>query len=219
MVVAVWSVKGGVGVTSVAALLAIAQVERAEDSLLIDLCGDVAGVLGVDEPQPGPGMVDWCAMAQPDPHALARVEVEARRGLRFVPRGEGELVGDPAHLIDVLTKMQRNVIIDCGVTSSASTFRRDVVTMAPTSLLVVRECFLNLRAAQQSTIVPAGVIVMKESKRHLGRSDVEAVTNAPVLAELAVDSSIARAIDAGLARSRLPRPLLRAMGRVLQDAA
>jgi hypothetical protein len=219
VVVAVWSVKGGVGVTSVAALLAIAQVERAEEALLIDLCGDVAGLLGVEESQLGPGMVDWCAMTQPDPHALARVEVEARRGLRFVPRGECELIGDPAHLIDVLTKTQRNVIIDCGVISGASTFQRDVVTMVPTSLLVVRECFLNLRAAQQSTIVPTGVVVVKETRRHLGRSDVEAVTNAPVLAELAVDPSIARAIDAGLARSRLPRPLLRAMGRVLRDAA
>ena len=41
MTIAVWSVKGGVGVTSVAAMLAIAQIERAEPTVLVDLCGDL----------------------------------------------------------------------------------------------------------------------------------------------------------------------------------
>lgn len=219
MVIAVWSVKGGVGVTSVAALLAIATAERAEEAVLIDLCGDIPALLGVDESELGPGIVDWCATARADPAALARVEIEARAGLRFVPRGSGQLVGDAASLIDALAISQRRVIVDCGVVDDTASFRRDAVTLATTSLLVVRECFLNLRAVQRSTLEPTGVVVVKEPRRHLGRVDVEAATNAPVLAELAFDPSIARSIDCGLIRSRLPRSLLRVMGRVIDDAA
>ena len=61
-VVAVWSVKGGVGVSSVAAMLAIAQAERAEPTVLVDLCGDVPAVLGIEDADvenAAPGVAEW----------------------------------------------------------------------------------------------------------------------------------------------------------------
>lgn len=219
MVIAVWSVKGGVGVTSVAALLAMASVERAEDVLIVDMCGDVPAVLGVDETLDAPGLVEWCALGRPDGEAMARIEVDARTGLRIVPRGTGELRGNAAELVDVLSTSRRTVIIDCGFVSEADPFRSEVVKKSAVSLLVMRECFLNLRAAQRSAITPTGVVVVKEPRRHLGRADVESVTGVPVVAELAVDHGIARAIDAGLLSARLPRPLLRSMARVVEHAA
>lgn len=219
MIAAVWSVKGGVGVTSVAALLAIAGVERADDTLVVDLCGDMPAVLGIDEAPDEPGLVDWCALGRSDGAALARIEHVVRPGLHLVRRGAGRPAGDPAELVDVLATSQRSVIVDCGVVVDRQGFGAGVVSRAPVSLLVVRECFLNLRAVQRCQVEATGVIVVKEPRRHLGRTDVESVTGAPVVAEVALDHSIARSIDAGLLSTRLPRSLLRTMSRAFDHVA
>ena len=218
MVVAVWSMKGGAGVTSVVAMLALAHAERAEDTVIVDLDGDVPAVLGVEVDDETPGVTDWCALGRTDSAALARVEVDARPSLRFIPVGTQELPDDASHLIEVLRSSQRHVIIDCG-RPDESPFVRQVVEHASTSLMVVRECFLSLRAAQSASLRPDGVVVIKEQGRHLGRADVELACGAPVLAEVAFDCAISRSIDVGLARARLPRLLLRRLGRVVSHAA
>ena len=218
--IAVWSVKGGVGVTSVAAMLAIARVERAEPTVLVDLCGDLPALLGghdLDKTDAAPGITDWCATPELAVTALARIERPVRTDLTIVPRGTGLLSADAAPLLQALGLSQRRVIVDCGVVTERHDFRRQFVAAAPVSLLVVRECFLNLRAAQANLVTPTAVIVVKEPGRHLGRADVEAVTGAPVVAQVAVDPSIARSLDAGLASARLPRSLLRVLGRVPFD--
>ena len=222
MTIAVWSVKGGVGVTSVAAMLAIARVERAEPTVLVDLCGDLPALLGghdLDKTDAAPGITDWCATPELAVTALARIERPVRTDLTIVPRGTGLLSADAAPLLQALGISQRRVIVDCGVVGSQQDFCRQFVDGAPVSLLVVRECFLNLRAAQVSSFTPTAVVVVKERGRSLGRADVEAVTGAPVVAQIAVDACIARSLDAGLATAQLPRSLLRALGRVPLDVA
>jgi len=217
VVVAVWSVKGGVGVSSVAAMLALAQVERAEPSVLIDLCGDIPALLGMadlDVVEAAPGMTDWCKASEPSGPALGRIERAVRNDLTIVARGTGSFPDDATALLQVLRESQRHVVVDCGLVTENDAFRLAMVRGAATSLLVVRECFLNLRAAQRSPLQPTGVVVLKEPGRQLGRADVEAVTGVPVVAQIAVDAGIARSIDAGLATARLPRGLLRSMGRV-----
>ena len=219
MVVAVWSVKGGVGVTSVVAMLALAHAERAEDTVIVDLDGDIPAVLGVEIAAETPGVTDWCALGRPDSSALARVEVDARPSLHFIPLGIRDLPSDASPLIEVLGSSQRNVIVDCGRPDESSLFVRQVIERAPMSLMVVRECFLNLRAAQSSLLRADGVVVIKEEGRHLGRADVELACGAPVVAEVAFDCTISRSIDVGLARARLPRLLLRRLGRLVSHAA
>lgn len=219
MVVAVWSVKGGVGVSSVAALLAIGQVERAENVLLVDLCGDQPALLGLDEPMVGPGIAEWCAMSHPHSEALARLEIEARPGLRVLHRGTGPLTGDATELLAVVESSERKVIVDCGMVRSSSGTAAAIVQGATQSLLVTRECYLALRAVRECQLEPDGVIVLKEPRRVLGRADVESVANAPVVAEVALDSGIARAIDSGLLAARLPRALLKAVGKVVVEHA
>ena len=54
-------------------------------------------------------------------------------------------------------------------------------------------------------------MLVTESERVLGRDDVEAVLGVPVVADVPVNPAIARAVDAGLLASRLPRPLDRAL--------
>ena len=218
MVVAVWSVKGGVGVTSMVTMLSMGQAQRARDTLIVDLCGDVALLLGVEaEPENASpvGVSEWCALANPTADALERLEQVAGPDLRFIGRGQASLSGDPSALWSVLSQSSRQVVVDCGLVGDSASFAGQLVQAAPTSLLVVRECFLNLRAAQQSSLTPTGVVVLKEPGRCLGRSDVESVTGAPVVAECAVDPAVARALDAGVARVRLPRQLVRSLGKVL----
>ena len=221
MVVALWSVKGGVGVTSMVTMLSMAQAQRAQEALIVDLCGDVPTLLGVEaesEHEALVGVREWCALANPTAEALTRLEHVAGPELRFIARGQGAISGDPSALWSVLSASPRHVVVDCGTTRDPASFAGQLVQAAPTSLLVVRECFLNLRAAQQSAIKPTGVIVLKEPGRCLGRSDVESVTGAPVIAECAVDPAIAQALDAGVVRARLPRQLLRSLGKVLDRA-
>lgn len=217
MVVAVWSVKGGVGVTSVAGLLAIGQAERAEETVLVDLCGDVPLVLGCDDQPVSPGISEWAALENPSAQALDRIKINARISLDYVPLG-----AEPLANLEPLVPTLRGgamAIVDCGVVVDPSSPIGQVVANADQSILVARECFLTLRAVQNSAIESTGVIVIKEDHRFLGRPDVEAAARAPVLAEIAADRTITSALDAGLARATLPRRLIRSMGKVVQHVA
>lgn len=217
MVTAVWSTKGGVGVSTVAAMLAIAQSERASDSLLVDLGGDQPALLGVSEPD-GPGVAEWVARPDTASGALGRIEIEVQPRLKLLPRGNGSLGNDGLSLTRALNGSERNVVIDVGLVSETG-FAHEVVAASPHRLLVVRSCYLALRRAAQAPVAPTGVVLIRERGRALGRADVEAVVDAPVVAQVAFDVAIARAIDAGLIGKRLPRALLRSMARVIPDAA
>lgn len=74
--------------------------------------------------------------------------------------------------------------------------------------LTIRNDYLSLRRALAAQLAATGLILVSEPKRALGRRDAEDVLAIPVVAELNVDPSIARATDAGLlARVRLPLAL------------
>lgn len=166
-------------------------------------------------------MSEWLELDRPDAEALARLEIPVRPGLHLIPRGSAPLVADPANLLTALRRMRaglapRTVVIDCGVLGRGDELAAALVDSVDMSLVVVRECFVALRALQHSSRTPDGVIVITESGRVLGRPDVELVANAPVVAEVAWDSSVFRAVDAGMARARLPRGLLRSLERVVR---
>lgn len=77
-----WSVKGGSGVTVTAAALAL----NSPDCLLVDLCGDTALALGVDEPIVG--LAAWMhSPNEVDASALDRLIVNVRPGLALLPAG------------------------------------------------------------------------------------------------------------------------------------
>ena len=89
-----------------------------------------------------------------------------------------------------------------------------VVAAAPSSLLVVRPCVMGLHRSSRLGLRPSGVVVIREPGRALRAADVEAVVGAPVLAELALDPAVARAVDAGLLGARLPRGFADALAAV-----
>jgi len=68
-----------------------------------------------------------------------------------------------------------------------------------------------LRRAIAAPLRPSGCVLVNEPGRVLGRSDVEDLLGVPVRAEIDVEQSVARAVDAGLLPGRLPKGLERAL--------
>ncbi|MEO7573313.1 MAG: hypothetical protein ABIX10_12850 [Acidimicrobiales bacterium] len=214
MLVACWSSKGGAGTTVVAATLALLLARRSErGALLVDLAGDVPAALGLAEVD-GPGVAGWLAAGvDVPPDALARLEAPARAGLALLGRGPGPL--DPSRG-DVLTALlaadARPVVVDCGTDPRGVAL--DLAAGATRSILVTRPCFMSLRRALALPLRPSEVVLLTEPGRSLTRRDVEDCLGAPVSAEVAVDPQVARAVDAGLLATRLPRGLAKELGRV-----
>ena len=203
-----WSVKGGVGVSSITALAALAHAGQANPTLLVDLCGDQPALLGLAEPD-GPGILDWASTPGRPPAAIGRIAIEATPDLRVVPSGSGVPPSEAAPTVEALAAQPADVFVDAG--TAITPFARDVVRRSSARLMVLRCCYLTLRAASDLEIEPTGVVLVRERGRALGIGDVESVTGAPVIAEVGLDISLARTLDAGLLASRPPRALLRTL--------
>lgn len=233
-----WSVKGGSGTTVVAAALGLVLARRSDQgAVLVDLAGDAPAALGRPEPD-GPGLAGWFAAGRSVPaDGLQRLEVAVSSGLSIVPRGRGLLgPGDRAEVLaGVLASESRSVVVDAGVPAwpdgrdasqeagwsggpdgsgwGAGCAASVLAAAAATSLLVTRPCYLSLRRAVAAPLQPTGVVLVVEPGRALDRHDVEAVMGVPVVAEVLIDPAVARAVDAGLLATRLPRSLARSLGR------
>ncbi len=213
MLVVCWSVKGGAGTTVVVAGAALAA-SATRPTLVVDLAGDVGDGLGVT-PGTGPGVAEWLAAGPgAPPDALARLEVPVVPGLALLRRGSGPLAPDRAALlVQVLAAGGRTVVVDAGVPAGCRV-ARCLAARADRSLLVTRLCALALRRVDQAPMRPSGVVVVREPGRLLSLDDVKTAAGAPVVAEVAVDPAVARAVDLGLARGRLPRSFAAAMAAV-----
>lgn len=218
MVVACWSVKGGSGATVVATAVAAVLGRRdAGTSLLVDLAGDAPAVLGVPDPD-GPGIAEWLAAEDAvGPAAIDRLQRPVADGIDLVWRGRRTPVGPQRAeaLAQHLAGLDRPVVVDVGPLSAATgsdavdATRRVLVERADRSWLVIRPCFLSLRRALVVGRRPDGIVLVAEEGRALGRTDVEDVLGAPVVAIVPVDAAVARAVDAGLLAARLPSSLAR----------
>ena len=216
MVVCCWSAKGGAGTTVVASALALLLARRSRDgSVLIDLAGDVPTALGLADDAPA-GVSDWLSIGEQVPaDGLARLERPAGGGVAIVPRGRGALLDGRAHaLAALLATDHRPVVIDAGVVDGAGV-GATLAAAAATSLLVTRPCFLSLRRALCAPVRPSGIVLVVEDGRALVAADVEGALGVPVCAQVFVTPQVARAVDAGILPSRLPRSL----ERELRDVA
>ena len=216
MVTLCWAAKGGSGTTVVAASMALASPRP---SLVVDLDGELPAVLGLPEPL-RPGVGDWLATGTGTTH-LDDLLIEIAPTTWLLPwrSGSGPLAV-PADdrwrqlagwLHDWADHRGGEVVIDAGT----GTPSRPLVDGVDRAVLVTRPCFLSLRRAVRDSTRPTGVVLVDEPGRSLRRRDVEHALGAPVDAVVAVDPAIARAVDAGLLATRLPRSL----GRDLRGLA
>ena len=211
MLTCCWSVKGGSGTTVVAASLGLLAASAPGGALLVDLAGDIPAALGLPQPS-GPGVRDWLtADAGVEVDAIEHLSEPATPGLRVVPAGADGADRPPSRarvelLARTLADQDGEAVVDLGVPKPSW---QPLLARADTSLLVIRPCYLALRRAATLTSRPTGIVLVREPGRALGRREVEDVTGVRVLAEVDVEPSIARAVDAGLLASRLPRGLSR----------
>jgi MinD superfamily P-loop ATPase len=207
VLVACWSVKGGVGTTTVAAALALRLAAEADGgALLADFAGDAPAALGLPEPS-SPGLAGWLAAGAEVPaDALARIEIEATPSLGLLPRGTGHLHPTRAGVLaTLLDRGPRDVVADCGRADSAAVTA--VIGMARQSLLVTRPCYMALRRALAAPVRPTGIVLVHEPGRALSARDLHEALDVPVVATVPLDPKVARQVDAGLLRGRLPRSL------------
>jgi MinD-like ATPase involved in chromosome partitioning or flagellar assembly len=197
-----WAAKGGSGATVVAAALAL-TAER--PVLLVDLAGDLPATLGIPEPG-GPGVHDWLH-SDAGAAQLRDLELPVADGVVIVPAGgrRGDSTDRWIALADALLADRRTVVVDAGTGEPPGA----LMPAADRSLLVTRACYLSLRHAVALRHRPTGVVLVDEPGRALRRHDIEAALGAPVVAKVPIDPSIARAVDAGLLTTRLPRVIER----------
>lgn len=220
-----WSVKGGAGVSVVAAALATLMIDRHGSVVLLDLGGDLPAVLGLPEPD-RPGVLDWCASEAP-PEALDRLLIEVLPGLELLARGDGPPTVDRGRAEELVAHLGARApmtVVDAGVPLAGGP--PDVIgdPEPPTprllgehlrprgsSVFVTRACYLALRRAARVGIDADGLVVVAEPGRSLDPHDVESVIGIPLLGVVEADPAVARAIDAGTLTRRVPASLRRGL--------
>lgn len=206
MLTVCWAAKGGSGTTVVSCALALLSA-RHEPSWLIDLAGDVPAALGLPEPS-GPGVLDWVGSESASEASLESLAVPAGDHLLVIPRGTAVARFDARRwfvLGDHLARLPTPVVIDAGTCAPPA----DLARAARARLLVTKPCYLALRRTIVGEAVgPTGIVLVNEPGRALRAQDVAAAIQVPVVAELDLDPAVARAVDAGLLTSRLPRTLV-----------
>ena len=206
-VIVCWAAKGGSGTTVTACAMALGA-PRGVQTTLVDLGGDCATALGLDEPT-GPGVTDWMASPTAGPAELARLAVAVRDGVRLIHRGCAEVAGNQwSRLASTLAEWP-DVVVDAG--SGAPPIQLHEI--ADLSLLVIRPCYIAIQRARRIGVQPSGIAVIQEPGRSLSTDDVERAVGAPVVVETRLDPAVARAVDSGLLVARLPRSLIMSLRR------
>jgi hypothetical protein len=175
---------------------------RSHQATLVDLGGDCATALGMNEPD-GPGVIDWLASPTAGATELARLALTIRDEVQLIPRGDGNPPDNQWPRLAASLAAVETVIIDAGTGCPPQALHE----AAEQSLLIIRPCFMAIRRAQQLAIRPTGIVLVDEPGRALTSTDVERALGVGVVAEVRLDPAVARAVDAGLLIARLPRSL------------
>lgn len=213
--------KGGVGTSVVAAATALESSKRSP-TLLIDFGGDLAQVFGLDTDERH-GVHDWLAASTDvGVEALDHLIVDISETLALLPAGSTRPRGvgpeRVVQLVDAAIATGRATIADVGTIASATDPLAIVCVSGDRTTCVLRACYLALRRFSKLPVLIDDVVEIEEPGRALRTLDIEAVVGMPVAARIPFDPSIARAVDAGLLSTRMPRSLRRNVGVLLRDA-
>ena len=201
MLIVCWSAKGGSGTTVVSCSLALLAA-RLQPTLLIDLAGDVPAALGLAEPG-SPGVHDWILTPTANSRAAGGLTISVNDNLQVLPRGQRTASSDDERWGALADLDNTNVIVDAGTGAPPPA----LFARADQRFLVTQPCYLSLRRHAASGLTPTGVVLMCQPGRALRHDDVVHAIKAPIVAEVAFDPAVARAVDAGLLAARIPRHL------------
>ena len=233
MLLALWSPKGGSGTSVVAAALALVSAGR-EDTRLADLGGDQPAILGLPLPdsvsgsaKPSEGLTGWVAAGPSTPTEwLDAMSVPVIPGLTLLPRGfdssADRLPEEGGAALAVGLRDGAAAVLDSGPSRGSDQGAGfAALAVADAVLMVIRPCYLALRRAVGDPRLgrSAGAVLVEDPGRALDADDVAAVLGVPVVGRVPVRAEIARAVDAGVLRDRLPSPLATSAAVILDRLA
>jgi hypothetical protein len=214
-----WSVcsaKGGAGASVVAAAVAV-RVSAKRRVLLVDFGGDQPDLLGVSDAD-GPGVANWLT-------ADGGVGVDAVADLVSPVSDSFDLLHwgslsrtepvNPGRVVELVKGVGAAgswdvVVADVGrLSNDGFEVGQLVASASGRTTLVVRACYLGMKRASRLRLANHDVVEIVEGGRALRTLDIEHVLGVPVTCRVPFDPVIARAADAGLLTSRLPRALRR----------
>lgn len=238
----------GLSVTVAALALAHVR-HRGASVAIVDLAGDQPAVLGVEGAasvgvldwlgsRASPGALKRTALEVVDGLTL----IPRGGGPPSVSRGPGDAAeaARPARVSELwgaLDGLAEVVLVDAGVPAPPATdeppgvddlpfgrcgtgeLSREAVRAATTNIVVLRACYLALRRFGRLDLTAGAIVFLREPRRALLAGDLESTVGAPVVATVEIDPAVARATDAGLLTSRLPRRLERQLVDVVPAAA
>jgi Mrp family chromosome partitioning ATPase len=233
MVITMWSVKGGSGVSTLCTVVAAAlNGSSPESALLVDMGdGDLRGMLSGDSPgvqthvvgaESGTGFCDWVVADETlDPSALQRListhptplltggnsnELFAHQQLNRLTEG-----------LDWLATQYAHVVIDAGSPGSSLRTSTSTTTInaAALSVLVLRPCLLSLRKAVASTLPATAAVLLGQPGSTLRASDIESSLGIPVVATIPFSPPVNRATESSRLFSHPPRAIKRSIRPLL----
>ena len=187
MLTSFWSMKGGEG-ASTAAALAAAGASAGRDALLVDLGSDQTVLFTVGNQAAGIG--EWSRTGG-GTWQLEMLQVRASDTLSVLTAGRiGFKWGAEDTLVDWLRNRDRPVIVDAGTLDpferdqgDDKEFRRMVVEASHQSLVVTSPTYQALRKASLNKVWTSGAVVVETPYEAVwGAGDVEDGIGAPVVA-------------------------------------
>ncbi|HYH48069.1 MAG TPA: hypothetical protein VEG38_00840 [Acidimicrobiia bacterium] len=224
MLLALWSPKGGSGTSVVAAAVALVAAGRSA-AHLADFGGDQPAILGLPPLPALATLAEWLTAGPSTPSEwLDEIAVPVVPGLSLLPGGPAAAAAsaEAGAAFSVAVRDSGLAVVDVGSgPGSPGGAARAVIEVADAALVVIRPCYLALRAAVADPRLgsSAGVIVVEEPGRALDGDDVASVLGRPAVARFPYRAEIARAVDAGMLRDHVPAALGRAAGTVLDRLA
>lgn len=199
MSVVFFSAKGGNCTTVTAAAHAIVAAASRGGSrpiVIVDLGGDMPAVLAVAEHE-SPGINDWLSEScRQSPDDLVASATPVAPGVSLVHRGASFVEGRPRWGDLAALLGTHDVVLDAGT----GWLPPEVMGAARETVLVTRPCYVSLRRAVRLP-KPTRVFAICEPGRALTVDDVGHVLGvSPV--RVPWDTSISRAVDAGLLAQR-----------------
>lgn len=190
MIIALSSPKHGTGVTTTAAMTALALAATGP-TVLIDLAGDQPAALGLSDPQ--------------DHQAITVTD-----HLRLIDASDLS-PDEQTRIVTEVAESGDHAVIDAG---DANHPIHDLLPADTRRAWVLRPCYLAPRRAVACTRRPDSIIVVREPQRALNTLDIEAALGIPVEATIDIDPAIARMVDAGLLAARIPRSAAHALATI-----
>lgn len=223
MIITLHSMKGGSGVSTAAALTALAARKHIDHPVtLVDLCGDQSAIFGRP---PAAGIAEWAARGLP-PEGLGHALAAAADGVQLLGRGDGPLPSRGRQASEVVDDLlvwmagRGTVVVDAGNLhpgwdtphGAGYDLRCQLSETSDHTLVVVRRCYLAARRAPSMPHRASGMIVVDESDYGLEANDIAQFTGVPVAATVPVEAATARAVASGLIGALATNPPLRSLG-------